>query len=536
MAINAHNAKFEVKISRINGIFFPEEQVEDTMLLADEFSTEFPKGLKRLVTKIFDYHYEDETMGKQQMNELSGEQVYKYACDDARLTRELYLYFLQQLDSEVLEHYQYVELPIIPVLASMELRGINFDREFCLKEEKICKDKIKELGDKINAAVGFKLNPRSPKQLQKYFIQTKSYDIWKTTATGAPSMDADSLKHYFTVDKDEVAGMILEYKGYAQLASLFFSKLPLLQHEDTKRIHAEFRQANTQTSRFSSSSPNLQQSKKGDFFPEGAEEAVNVRKVFIADNMYEKIVSLDFSGIELRVCAVLTEDETMVHALQNDLDLHTETAKGVFGADIVNDEEFKSKYRRVAKTMNFLILYGGKEFRLAGTLNQEFTEEECKDFIAKWYETYPGVLTAQRQSAKDVLKNRYAETLWGRRRYFENYNPNISTELEKMERAAFNHQIQGTAADIMKMVMIRIYREMPDLKMLMTVHDELVFSIPVKGLVKTVKKIHKIFTDWDFIVPIYSSVDVGDSYGTMTSFEKPNGDADFEALKEVYGE
>jgi DNA polymerase-1 len=527
--IVCHNAKFEYKISKVNNIFFPMENVEDTMLMAHEFCTEWKVNLKNLAVAVFDIEYTDGALAKKyKMNELTLDQVYEYGCYDVIITWNLYKYFTENLSPQSLQHYREIELPIVEVIAEMEMNGVNVDVEKCIKNKHLVDKKLEEYNAEIERIVGRSININSPKQMREVLYDDLGHHYYKiSNRTHQPSCDADTLKH-FAYDGCEFSQAVLKARKVKTLNSFFFNKMPYLIHGDTKRLHASFGQAVTATGRFNSFDPNLQQLSKT------AVEEVSVRELFLPDSSDELIVSLDLAGIELRLCAFMTRDETMLNAFKNDMDLHTVTTKNVFGSDIVQHKDFK-KYRKVGKIMNFLILYGGSAVALKSVLGEEYSQQECEGLIQSWYDTYSGIKSKQEEISLELFNNRVIRSLFGRARTFYNVDFTIPRYQSEAVREAFNHLIQGSCGDMLKIIMLRIFYRYPELfnKMRITIHDELVFSLNKKTLFDDVKKLHSCFTEWEDIdIPIYSSVSVGENFGNLKDFETDAGDADFYKLRE----
>jgi len=531
--IVAHNLKFEYQISKINGIYFPMEKAEDTMLMAHEYNTEWRVSLKALAYSVFGIKYSDGDLAKKhRMNELSLAQVYEYGCYDVIITWQLYKYFLEVLEKESLDHYYDIELPTVLTSSELELNGVRVDVNTCIEEKKAVDKRLDDLLNEMCEVAGQKFNPRSTKQLRHILFDVRGVEPYKySDKTMEPSCDAECLQ-VFAARGDGLSAMVLDYRKLATLNSNFFNKLPFFVNPITDRIHANFRQANTATGRFSSNSPNLQQLAKNEY------EGLSVRRVFLPDSEDDLIVSLDLAGIELRICGFITRDPVMLDAFKTGKDLHTVTTQNVFGDDIVNHKDFKN-YRKVGKQMNFLILYGGAAPTLEAKLGHQYSLDECEEFIRAWYEGFSGIPETQERIRKEIFLEKKVRTLYGRARTFETIDFNRSNDSSAAFRAGFNHLIQGTCGDMLKIIMLRIYYRYPELfkRMKLTIHDELVFSLNKSTLVSDVRKLHSCFVEWDEIdVPIYSSCSVGPNFGDLTDFETEAGDVDFAGLEKYMDE
>lgn len=570
-----HNLKFEYKVSKVNGVPFPMEMAEDTMLLADEYDNNLPGSLKEL-SKVFqsgsykddlpedplrdlvcgvlgcfvypedlvDHTYlkSDLVENNAAMNLRTGDDVYRYACMDAIYTLKLYWLFMQHLDEDPYLHYKSVELPLIKVIGDMELEGVNFDLERCHEEMKHCAAIIQDLEQQVYTECGRQFNCASPKQVSDVLFNDLKLSPLKVNKTGF-SCD----KHVLELLRDEhpVIDLLIKRNQYATIQKMFLSKLPLMVHSGTGRIHPEFWQGEVVTGRLSCRRPNLQQLRKDAM--EGGEE--NVRALFIPDNPNHVIVSLDLAGVELRLCAILNGEKAMLEAFKRDEDLHTKTAIGIFGPNPTKAQ------RKMAKIVNFLILYGGGAGALARTITKRkaweiLTDEEkayysvfpdphreiMEDFIKKWNTTYPDVARYKSRLEDKIWKNRYAQEFFGRRRYFTLTNWADKFQMFKAFRTGHNHEIQGTCASMMKLIMADVAKKFPDLHILMTIHDELVLSIPVEKVHDSVVELYKIFTDWAFDIKIYSTVSVGKNFGEMVEYKKESGDFDYETFAKDWKE
>ncbi len=527
----AHNAKYELCVSKVNNIYLPADRLHDTLLLVKELSTEFRRyGLKDLSEKIFNFKYKEGDLAKKySMEELMLDQVYEYACTDVIMTWKLWQYCLKNISKNSWYHYTHIEQPLIDTMVNLEMQGIKLDKDKIKHYREVLEAEVNKLEKKIYEVAEEEFNPSSAKQLSYILFDKFQMPVLEYTSKGAISTSKVVLQKLAKMGF-ELPQLILDYRKFSKMVQFFLQKLHLYENDVTGRIHPSYAISGAETGRFTCYNPNMQQMKKTGEELNG--EKISIRGIFIPHNEDEAIVSLDFSGIELRVCAIVTRDETMLNAFKHDLDLHSITTQGIFGEDIINHPDFKKKFRQVGKRLNFGILYGGGAGLFSDVIGDgQFTVEECEGWIDKWYDTYPQVLEKKLEVENLALTQGFIETLFGKRRTFYGYNLSNSETRSGVMRRAFNHLIQGTAADMMKITLNRINAEMPDVKMLATIHDEVVFSIPKKELFETVKELHSIFTDWDFEIPIYSSISVGESFGDMEDFEKANGDGDIEGLK-----
>jgi DNA polymerase-1 len=537
-----HNLGFEYKVSKINNIFFPIERAHDTMLMAHKYSNELPMSLKALAEVMFNFTYEDKALAKKvKMDEVTAEQVFTYACNDVEYTRKLYFELMSRLPEDLFDMYREIELPMVKVLADMELRGVRVDLSRSQAQYHTCLQKISDLEIEIYSAIGKTINLDSSKQLGQVLFEDLGLPKPKMTAKGGASVDKEVLRSL--ANMHPVVEQLLRRKKMVTVNNLFYAKFPQLVNRYTGRMHPEFRLAATDTGRLSGSNPNMQQLRKTG---EKDAEEMNVRSVFIPDSEDERIVSIDFAGMELRLCAILTQDPVMLNAFKNDMDLHDETCKGIFG-EVTKDK------RKIAKIMNFAILYGSS----AGGLKKLVSRKDALDAIPaqmveyalttrdphqvamdyllkRWYDTYPMVRQSQRITEYTTYQNHEARDLFGNRRTFWRVDWGQDYDRYAASRQAFNFRIQGSNAAMTKLVMLDIAEKLPEVKMIASVHDEVVASVPVKGLVELVREMHQLFIDWDFPIPIYSSVGVGKSYGELVEYQLPNGNADFEKLRRDY--
>lgn len=412
--------------------------------------------------------------GKNQRNmrDLSPTDVYRYACEDADITLKLKNILEKELTKYGAEELFYtIEMPLVPVLAQMERNGIRLDTE-ALKQSSIhFTARLAEIEKEIFALAGEEFNIASPKQVgEVLFDRMKIVEKAKKTKTGNYTTSEEVLESLR--GKHEIIGKILQHRSIKKLLGTYIDALPLLINPNTDRIHTSFNQTVTSTGRLSSSNPNLQN------IPIRNEDGKEIRKAFIPDDGC-LFFSADYSQIELRIMAHLSEDKNMIDAFLSGHDIHAATAAKVYKVDI---SEVTSDMRRKAKTANFGIIYGISVFGLADRMNVD--RREAKALIDGYFETYPQVKEYMNKSIEVAKEKGYVETIFHRKRYLADINSRNAIVRGYAERNAINAPIQGSAADIIKVAMVRIHNrfnaESIKAKMILQVHDELNFSVPVE--------------------------------------------------------
>lgn len=464
-------------------------------VLAETYLNYTPVSITELIGK----------KGKNQrsMREVPLEQQTEYAVEDADITLQLKQHFETELGSANIERlFNDIEIPLLRVLAAMELEGINLDADFLKSLSADLDADIKTLEAKIYEVAGETFNIASPKQLGiVLFENLKLVDKPKKTKTGQYATSEDILS-YLAKDH-EIIQNILEYRGLSKLKSTYIDALPTQIEPTTGRVHTDYMQTVAATGRLSSNNPNLQN------IPIRTERGRQVRKAFVPRNDEYILLAADYSQIELRIIAALSNEETMITAFKNGEDIHASTASQVFNVPL---SEVTREQRSNAKTVNFGIVYGVSAFGLSNQTN--LSRGEAKDLIDTYYETYPKLksyMSAQVDFARD---NGYVQTVLGRRRYLKDINSRNGVVRGAAERNAVNAPIQGSAADIIKIAMIAIYNALEagnyKSKMLLQVHDELVFDIykpeleAMKTLIKT--EMEQAFT---LEVPLDVEMDTG---------------------------
>jgi len=425
----------------------------------------------------------------------------EYAVEDADITFQLKHYFENEMQAaNTLELYQKVELPLVKVLTEMECQGINLDVSFLENLSKGLTLDIQKLEDSIFEVAGETFNLASPKQLGPIlFDKLKLVDKPKKTKTGQYSTAEDVLS-YLAKDHPIVSD-ILDWRSLKKLLNTYVEALPKEINPKTGRVHTIYNQAVAATGRLSSNNPNLQN------IPIRTPRGQQVRKAFIPRDDNHVLLAADYSQIELRIIAALSGDEGMVTAFQNQEDIHQATAAKVFGVPL---EEVTRAQRSNAKTVNFGIVYGVSAFGLSQ--QTDLNRTEAKELIDTYYATYPKLRTYIQEQVDFARDNGYVTTVLGRRRYLKDINSQNAVVRGAAERNAVNAPIQGSAADIIKLAMIAIQKKLDEeqwkSKMLLQVHDELVFDVPLNEL-ESLKTMVKTEMENAFSLPVPLVVDIG---------------------------
>ena len=467
-------------------------------ILAETYLNYTPMAIEELIGK----------KGKHQksMRSISLETITEYAVEDADITYQLAQHFKKEMsDANTLNLFNSIEIPLIKVLASMELEGIRLDVDFLKSLSLDLNNDIKTLEQNIFDKAGEVFNIASPKQLGVIlFEKLKLVDKPKKTKTGQYSTAEDVLS-YLAKDH-EIIRNILEYRGLAKLKSTYVDALPEQVLQSTGRIHTEYLQTVAATGRLSSINPNLQN------IPIRTERGRQVRKAFVPRNEDYILLAADYSQIELRVIAALSEEETMIEAFKNGEDIHASTASRVFNVPL---SEVNREQRSNAKTVNFGIIYGVSAFGLSN--QTDLSRTEAKALIDTYYATYPKLRAYIADQIDFARDNGYVKTISDRRRYLKDINSRNAVVRGAAERNAVNAPIQGSAADIIKIAMINIYKNLNKgdfkSKMLLQVHDELVFDVykpeleSIKSLIKT-----EMENAYTMVVPLDVELDIGKNW------------------------
>ena len=470
------NIKFDLLVLRKYGVKVA-GPLFDTMIAHYLINPELRHGMDYLAETYL--HYKTVAIeeligpkGKKQrtMRDVAIEQVAEYAAEDADVTLKLKNYFAPELKKEQVEPLFFdIEMPLIYVLAEMEYTGVTLDTAALKQSSETLTASMNALEQEVHELAGKEFNINSTKQVgEVLFDHLKLDDKAKKTKTGGYSTSEEVLEKLRS--KHPIIGKLLEYRSLKKLLSTYIDALPELIYPETGKIHTSFNQAVTSTGRLSSTNPNLQN------IPVRDELGREIRKAFTADNEDCIFFSADYSQIELRIMAHLSGDEHMIEAFRSGADIHAATAAKIYGIPV---EEVSSDMRRKAKTANFGIIYGISVFGLAERLS--IPRAESKELIDGYFRTYPGIRAYMDKSIQVAKENGYVETLFKRKRFLPDINSHNAVVRGYAERNAINAPIQGSAADIIKLAMVRIHRrfehEQLRSKMILQVHDELNFNV-----------------------------------------------------------
>ncbi|MCB0699222.1 MAG: DNA polymerase I [Chitinophagales bacterium] len=475
------NIKYDMTILKWYGIEL-KGKTYDTMLAHYVIEPEGKRSMDMLSTKYLNYEpVSIETLiGKKGKNQLSMrdapvEQVAEYAAEDADITLQLKQKFDPMLDEfEVREVFNEVENPLVPVLLDMEYEGVGLDTEFLKEYSKELEGDIAKAEASVYEQAGVKFNLASPKQLgEVLFDKMKLDEKAKKTKSGQYATGEDVLQKLR--DKHQIVDDILSFRELSKLKSTYVDALPNMINPKTGRIHTNFNQAIAVTGRLSSINPNLQN------IPIRTDRGREVRKAFVPRDKGWLLLSADYSQIELRIVAAISNDENMISAFKDNKDIHTATAARVYG---VSEADVTKDMRRAAKAVNFGIIYGQTAFGLAGSLG--ISRTEAKEIIDNYFIQYPGIKQYMDDTIDYAKQHGYVKTLKGRRRNLPDIFSANQTVRGYAERNAINSPIQGTAAEMIKLAMIRVYDDLKKsslkAKMILQVHDELVFDVPENEL------------------------------------------------------
>lgn len=487
IAMYGQNAKFDAFILMRYGIT-PRPIKFDSMLASYLLNPDGAHNLDALSKKWLNYSPVPITtlIGEKRayqisMRDVPPEKIAPYACEDADLAFKLQRRLKPELEKEnMLALAEKIEFPLVEVLAKMELEGVSIDRGALAEISTRIAEEIITLRDKIWEESGVEFKIDSPKQLGEILFERMMIPGGKKNKTGYTT-DMDTLSDLAPMFP--IAKFALEYRQLQKLRSTYIEALPKLVNRHTGRIHTSYNQAVVSTGRLSSTDPNLQN------IPIRSEVGKEIRRAFVPAREGWKMVSADYSQIELRIMAHITGDEALIDAFKRGVDIHAATAAALFDVDL---SEVNSDMRRVAKTVNFGIMYGLGAFGLSRRLGMP--QRQAKEIIDNYFESYPGIRVYMDSTVEKAGKLGYAESLLGRRRHFPEINSKNRVLRTAAERAAINMPIQGTASDMLKNAMIALHRELESRKMkskmILQVHDELVFEAPeeeIDSLLELVK-------------------------------------------------
>lgn len=428
-----------------------------------------------------------------------------YAAEDADITLKLHQYLMPRVKAipNLKKVFEKIEMPLVPILAEVEFNGVLIDSEELATQGTALKKTIKELEEKAYEIAGEEFNLNSPKQLKAILFDKFELPIIKKTPTGQPST-AEPVLQELAYDF-ELPSLILQYRSLTKLVSTYINSLPKRVNENTGRVHTSYNQAVTSTGRLSSSEPNLQN------IPVRSKEGKAIRHAFIAPEN-QLIAAFDYSQIELRIMAHLSQDKGLLDAFANGLDIHSATASEVFSVPL---GEVTTEERRRSKAVNFGLIYGMSAFGLSKQLG--ISRKEAQAYVDMYFERYPGVKEYMESTRALAHDKGYVETLYGRRLYLPDINSKNKAIVAANERLAINAPMQGTAADIIKKAMIDIQQwivdNRPPVTLIMQVHDELVFEIEKEALSESVKTISALMEGCVSLdVPLTVSHDVGETW------------------------
>ena len=503
-----HNLKYDIKVLSNYNITV-KGKLFDTMIAHYLINPDMRHNMDILAETYLNYQCIPITdlIGKKGKNQLSMRSVSlhdqtEYAVEDADITLQLKEHFSQELETANLTKlFNEIELPLVSVLTSMEIEGINLNTEFLKNLSNHLTEDICRLEKKIYEQAGEEFNIASPKQLGVVLFENmKLVDKPKKTKTGQYSTAEDVLS-YLSKDHKIVAD-VLEYRQYKKLQTTYLDALPNEINFKTNRVHTSYAQAVAATGRLSSNNPNLQN------IPIRTERGKQVRKAFIPRDENHLLVAADYSQIELRIIAALSKEETMIEAFKNGEDIHASTAAKVFNVPI---DQVTREQRSNAKTVNFGIIYGVSAFGLSN--QTDLTRKESKELIDLYYRTYPKLQNYIASQIHFAREQGYVETVLHRKRYLKDINSRNAIVRGAAERNAVNAPIQGSAADIIKLAMINIYdrfeKENFKSKMLLQVHDELVFDVH-KDELEIIKPIIKEEMENAYLMEVPLVVDIGE--------------------------
>ncbi len=505
-----HNAKFDIKVLRRHGIHL--RGLHDDTMVAAFLLNKSSIGLKALAENELGIQMTpiEDLIGKGRkqisMLDVSAEQAGKYAAADADLTLRLANLLLPQLaEHDALEQlYRELELPLIPILVDMELAGVTLDTAILDDLDQQLNTEIESVTTQVYENAGYEFNIGSPKQLSSVLFDHLDLPKTRKTSQGY-STDAQQLERL--VDAHPIVNRVLQWRELTKLRSTYVESLPDEVHESTGRIHTDYNQTVAATGRLSSESPNLQN------IPVRTEQGRQIRAAFVArpwDHMASdaevSFVSADYSQIELRVLAHLSEDEGLIAAFRNGEDIHAATASGAYGVSI---DDVQPEMRRVAKMMNFGVIYGLSAHGLSQRSGME--RRDAQAFIDAYFGRFERVAAWIEETKESTRERGYAETLLGRRRYLPQINGRNFQQRNAAERMAVNMPVQGTAADVMKRAMIEVDAALSDRelrsRMLLQVHDELIFESPTEEIDQLAALLREIMpASLNLVVPLQIEV------------------------------
>ena len=509
--IIGQNLKYDISVMARHGVSI-KAKVIDTMLesyvLNSVASRHNMDDLALNYLGLSTVHFEDIAgKGAKQLtfNQIVLDKAGHYAAEDADITFRLHQVLWPRLQAEgrLASVYQDIEIPLVPILSDVERGGVLLDEEQLKRQSRELEKRLHDLEQEAYGLAGEEFNLGSPKQLQQIFFQKLGLPVIKKTPKGQPST-AEPVLQELALDYP-LPRVIMEYRGLSKLKSTYTDQLPKQIAQSTGRIHTSYHQAVTATGRLSSSDPNLQN------IPIRTQEGRRVRRAFIAPDGY-KIMAADYSQIELRIMAHLSQDKGLIHAFKNGLDIHKATAAEVFGGAV---SDVSDDHRRSAKAINFGLIYGMSAFGLSRQLN--ISRGAAQDYIDLYFNRYPGVKDYMDRTRALAADQGYVETIFGRRLYLPEIRASNFQRRQAAERTAINAPMQGTAADIIKKAMITVHGWLAssnlDTRMTMQVHDELVLEVPEGNVQEVASGVEKLMSGAaELCIPLVVEAGVGDNW------------------------
>ena len=509
--IIGQNLKYDISVMARHGVSI-KAKVIDTMLesyvLNSVASRHNMDDLALNYLGLSTVHFEDIAgKGAKQLtfNQIELDKAGHYAAEDADITFRLHQVLWPRLQAEgrLASVYQDIEIPLVPILSDVERGGVLLDEEQLKLQSRELEKRLHELEQEAYGLAGEEFNLGSPKQLQQIFFEKLGLPVIKKTPKGQPST-AEPVLQELALDYP-LPRVIMEYRGLSKLKSTYTDQLPKQIAQSTGRIHTSYHQAVTATGRLSSSDPNLQN------IPIRTQEGRRVRRAFIAPDGY-KIMAADYSQIELRIMAHLSQDKGLIHAFNNGLDIHKSTAAEVFGGSV---SEVSDDHRRSAKAINFGLIYGMSAFGLSRQLS--ISRGAAQDYIDLYFDRYPGVKDYMDRTRALAAEQGYVETIFGRRLYLPEIRASNFQRRQAAERTAINAPMQGTAADIIKKAMIAVHGWLAssnlDTRMTMQVHDELVLEVPEGNVQEVASGVEKLMSGAvELCIPLVVEAGVGDNW------------------------
>jgi len=510
LTVIGQNIKYDMNVLKKYSIFF-ETSIEDTMLMSYVLNSGGKHDLNTLSSKFLDHipiTYEDVVgHGKDQISfaDVEIDRAVTYACEDSDLTYSIFeiLNSMLRKDKKLDDIYRNIEIKLMHVIAGMEYAGVSINSKELDVQSKNLSDRLDKIEKKIYKFSGKEFNISSPKQIQEIFYEHLKLPILKKTPKGQPSTNEDVMTRL--AEEHVLPSLILSYRNLLKLKNTYTDKLGAQVSSVSKRLHTSYNQTVTITGRLSSSSPNLQN------IPIRTEDGKKIRSAFIPKKGF-KLFSADYSQIELRIMAHLSDDPEMIKSFTKGEDIHSSTAKKVFNTK----GEPNSEERRAAKAINFGLIYGISAYGLARQL--KIDNIEAKSIIDTYFAKYKRVREYMEELKETAKKNEFVETMHGRRVFLPNISHSNFQVRSGAERTAINAPIQGTAADILKIAMINIkdwinHGNIKNIHMIMQVHDELVFELKEVDIKNIGSKICKIMTDAEKLsVPIVVNTFSGSSW------------------------